>query len=441
MHVTQRYGRRRVIVNFTVSLILCLFLAAVKGLLYFYPFLSLYFYPFILSDTPSHLPGTSGGFGHLPPGTLKTGLQHLGSNLTDREFEYLLQKVGKSHDGKISLSEFDRIVNSAATNYDVQHSQALHEKGREREASYHPSSLPSTSNPNSRYSKRHDPYDLTVTPCIPEYDRLSSGKTGRMDGAVWDSFRRLVHSRSASLPAAFNNIAHYLNPHDPTLTPCSSVSAPHEHFNTRQYTQDCRGENPGSGLGLGTGTGTGSGSGSGSCLRTTPFLDGMEIRARARVRHLGSDGSSPADAASGQHSSRSSSSNNSSSNNSSSSSSSNSNSNSNSINLSSSGSGQNVKQGSAGAARSTVCLPVSQIRNVLSDSGVQLGTEDAMRLSSLLVRRLSEFHPPQTQSQSKGEDMERDLEITLDQFYSIVGIPSDANCAKFNRGQSLLSLP
>jgi hypothetical protein len=435
MHVTQRYGRRSVIVNFTVSLILCLSLAAVKGLIYFYPFLSLHFYPYNISDIPSHLSGTSGVYGHLPPGTLKTGLQHLGSNLTDREFEYLLQKVGKSHDGKISLSEFDRIVNSAATNYDMQHSQALREKGREREASFHPLSLPSTSNPNSRYSKRHDPYDLTVTPCIPEYDRLSSGKTGRMDGAVWDSFRRLVHSRSASLPAAFNNIAHYFKPHDPTLTPCSSVNPPHEHFNTRQYNQDCRGENPGSGLGLGSGTG--------SCLRTPPLLDGMEIRSRARVRPLGSDGSSPADAASGQHSSRSSRINNSSSNNSSSSSSSSSssNSNSNSINLSSSGSGQKVKQGSAGAARSTVCLPVSQIRNVLSDSGVQLGTEDAMRLSSLLVRRLSEFHPPQTQTQSKGEDMERDLEITLDQFYSIVGIPSDANCAKFNRGQSLLSLP
>lgn len=437
MYHAVRWNEEHDCVVYTLSSIFYSSLAAVKGLLYFSPFLSLYFYPFILSDTPSHLPGTSGGFGHLPPGTLKTGLQHLGSNLTDREFEYLLQKVGKSHDGKISLSEFDRIVNSAATNYDVQHSQALREKGREREASYHPLSLPSTSNPNSRYSKRHDPYDLTATPCIPEYDRLSSGKTGRMDGAVWDSFRRLVHSRSASLPAAFNNIAQYLNPHDPTLTPCSSVSAPHEHFNTRQYNQDCRGENPGSGLGLGTGTG----SGSGSCLRTPPFLGGMEIRARARVRHLGSDGSSPADTVSGQHSSRSSSSNNSSSNNSSSSSSSSSNSSSNSINLSSSGSGQKVKQGSAGAARSTVCLPVSQIRNVLSDSGVQLGTEDAMRLSSLLVRRLSEFRRPQTQTQSKGEDMERDLEITLDQFYSIVGIPSDANCAKFNRGQSLLSLP
>ena len=35
----------------------------------------------------------------------------LGSNLSDDEFKILLEVVGTSHDGKISLSEFDKIVN------------------------------------------------------------------------------------------------------------------------------------------------------------------------------------------------------------------------------------------------------------------------------------------------------------------------------------------
>ena len=40
---------------------------------------------------------------------LKAGLKTLGSNLTDQEFEYILEKLKRSYDGKISLSEFEKI--------------------------------------------------------------------------------------------------------------------------------------------------------------------------------------------------------------------------------------------------------------------------------------------------------------------------------------------
>ena len=49
---------------------------------------------------------------------LKEGLQILGSNLSDKEFNYLLEKVGTSHDGKISLREFDEIIHSEVGKHD-----------------------------------------------------------------------------------------------------------------------------------------------------------------------------------------------------------------------------------------------------------------------------------------------------------------------------------
>jgi hypothetical protein len=363
-------------------------------------------------DILSLLLGSVTAYGLFPPHKLKAGLQHLGSNLTDREFEYLLQKVGKSHDGKISLSEFDRIINSAAVDYDERHSQAQRDRRREkeREAVSHP--LPLPSDHNSKYSRSYDSFDLIGTLGIPEFDLLSSGKTGRMAGAVWDNLRRLMQSKSDSLPAAFNNIAQCLNPHVHTHTPNANMA--HERFNMGDLNQDSRGEKSGSGLV--------SGSGLESCLKISRSLDGTETKARSRVSHMASHGSLSIELVTGQHSE------------------SNSNSSSSSSNSISGSRGKKVRRGSAGVAQSAACIPISQIRNFLSDSGVQLGTEDATRLYSMLVRRLSETHPTHTQTQTQGEDREGDLLITLDQFCDIVGIPLDGQTTAHMRGHSMRSL-
>jgi hypothetical protein len=374
------------------------------------------------------------GYCLLPPDKLKAGLQHLGSNLTDREFEYLLQKVGKSHDGKISLSEFDRIINSTAVDYDVRHRDAQRERRREREPTAHPLPLPLPPNHSIRYSDSSYSCDIIGQPGIPEFDLLSSGKTGRMAGAVWDNLRRLMQSKSAFLPEAFSNVAKCSNLRDHTHTPDAHTAHERECSNMREFNRDTRGKKHGSGLG------------SYSRLKTSRSLDGMETGARSRVCHLGSHGSPSVEPVRGYHSSSnnniSSSNNNSSSSNNNSSSSNNNigSSYNNSRSSSGGGSGKEVWQGSAGAAQSTACVPISQIRNVLSDSGVQLGTEDAMRLCSMLVRKLSVALPPQTQTQTQSEDREGDLLISLDQFCDIVGIPVDGQTATHNRGHSLCTL-
>ena len=52
----------------------------------------------------------------IPPPGPRSDHHLLGSNLSDEEFKILLEVVGTSHDGKISLSEFDKIAKCSMIN-------------------------------------------------------------------------------------------------------------------------------------------------------------------------------------------------------------------------------------------------------------------------------------------------------------------------------------
>jgi hypothetical protein len=52
----------------------------------------------------------------IPPSGPRSDHHLLGSNLSDEEFKILLEVVGTSHDGKISLSEFDQIAKRSLIN-------------------------------------------------------------------------------------------------------------------------------------------------------------------------------------------------------------------------------------------------------------------------------------------------------------------------------------
>lgn len=52
----------------------------------------------------------------IPPSSPRSVHHLLGSNLSDEEFKILLEVVGTSHDGKISLSEFDQIAKCSMIN-------------------------------------------------------------------------------------------------------------------------------------------------------------------------------------------------------------------------------------------------------------------------------------------------------------------------------------
>lgn len=52
----------------------------------------------------------------IPPSGPRPDHHLLGSNLSDEEFKILLEVVGTSHDGKISLSEFDKIAKCSMIN-------------------------------------------------------------------------------------------------------------------------------------------------------------------------------------------------------------------------------------------------------------------------------------------------------------------------------------
>ena len=326
----------------------------------------------------------SGPFtGYLPPSQLKSGLNLLGSNLTDREFEYLLEKVGRSHDGKISLSEFDKIINSASANYERSCDDANRNDLKL----------------NSRHSKSFDSSDIIQRRGDPQFDLMTESKTGRDDTLKWGSLKRLLQSKCAYLPQAFHNIAQYND---------EEYSNRKTSDNTRNNFEDSRGR---SRIRV-----NGTGSGRDLQLQRSKSLDNGGTKAPDES-HYHTSQSLVRDGVYGK---------------------------------------RRYSTNSTAEQIGETLLPINQIKNVLSDLGVQLGSEDAIRLDSMLVQEMNKTphspshsrththspshsrphtHSPSHSHTRTKNDTDENRKISLDDFCNIVGIPVTFNAAINRKGK------
>jgi Ca2+-binding EF-hand superfamily protein len=128
--------------------------------------------------------------GYIKPNQLKEGLRAIGSCLTDREFNYVMEHVRTDPDGKVSLSEFDRMVHGEVTSFENQH---IADRGRSLSA-------------NARYSRSYQSDDIQHKHIQPEYSKNNeSSKSAKLDRMQWSKLQGVLREHSADILEAFKN--------------------------------------------------------------------------------------------------------------------------------------------------------------------------------------------------------------------------------------------
>ena len=136
---------------------------------------------------------------------LKAGLNTLGSNLTDREFEYILEKLKRSYDGKISLSEFEKIVNNENLKYENKEEIKMKTNLRL----------------NPRYTKTYESSKIFGDGSSSEFNFAKNSATSKKEEMEWDRLQGLLREKSKTIFLAFHDIAASLAPPLPLPLPSS----------------------------------------------------------------------------------------------------------------------------------------------------------------------------------------------------------------------------
>lgn len=299
----------------------------------------------------THGTGCSEGKGetlsHLNPAQLKDGLKTLGSNLTDKEFERLLHKVGKSRDGKISLSDFDEILHSKVSGYDS-------DSNIKRR-----NSLKS----HKRYSKTFQSCDALNNHYQDEYDKVTQSDVGRADSMKWGKLQGVIQENCHNLTKAFCNAEQYLEGRGRS-TECGT------RFQKRSRS-------------LGAGRNEG-------------------------IHPKGHDFESTGITTSGRYYER---------------------------------GRQEREQRNAAVDTEPFQLPISKLRDVLSDAGIQLGCDDAERLRSVVARDVSNS-PRNLKGTGIVQETGGDVAVTLERFCGIMGIKMEvaANPYSSHKGNPTLTI-
>ena len=150
--------------------------------------------------------------GHIPTAQLKDGFQRMGTNLTDREFDYLLNYIGTTTnstgntttntatgvDGKVSLAEVDRILHNNIT-LEVKQQREIQREELLK---------------NPRYTRTYQVSDPAVhTYNQPEYNTLlEHSKLAQKDSMNWSKLQGKLQENCHNLPLAFRNSALYVEP-------------------------------------------------------------------------------------------------------------------------------------------------------------------------------------------------------------------------------------
>lgn len=153
----------------------------------------------------------------------------LGSNLSDDEFKILLEVVGTSHDGKISLSEFDKIVNYSLINPSNTsthgHPNNTNNSSITNNHRYSDKNGSTASNSSNDYNNRNVKFDI-----------LDYEKFDKKNKIAWDKVRE-IRSSSAREHSFPDTTQIHNNTFDITAT-----SHPH-HQSTGRPHQVSRGRN------------------------------------------------------------------------------------------------------------------------------------------------------------------------------------------------------
>ena len=274
--------------------------------------------------------------GHLAPQQLKEGLQTLGSNLTDKEFEYLLEKVGTSYDGKISLSEFDEILHTEVGGYDSDYSTV--KRG--------------SLDVNPRYTKTYQSCTTIQQHTQPEYDKVTDSKIARGDRMKWGKLQGVIQENCQNLPEAFKNAAVQIR-----NSRSGSRDLPQNKSHRRSHSL-------------------------GSTRSWARFADGGEAASEVTSsgRCYGRE--------------------------------------------------REEREDNVAAVNDLPLLPVKNLRDILSNAGVQLGTDDAERLTSLITREVSN----RTDASSIVGSTE-EPSVSFDRFCEIVGIAKVLNPSTSQKGK------
>lgn len=335
--------------------------------------------------------------GHVLPQQLKEGLESIGAALTDREFSCLLQAVQPGADGKISLADFDSVLHRNVAEHSQQSLQA-------RRAAVE-------SNP--RYSRTFHVSEAVHSHIEPEFAPMVSSRLGRGDGMKWGKLQGKLQESCGNFASAFRNastpgfvdidvdgdsscgageIVDTMSRMSTTSTPSHRPAAAGRRSLTvvrpssapaggarrsRSLTDYYRG---GAGVALSLGADSGS-------------VNASLVAGTRPNRSFRDDSSLPPAAASTA-----------------------------SRSLSTSL--------PAAASKGSGVVPVSRLRDVLSDAGVQLGADDAARLEDLVRRSLASRPAPQSASATSGSSSGSGAAVSstdgptvsLDRFCEIVGI-------------------
>ena len=127
---------------------------------------------------------------YLSPEEFKKGISTWGTNLSDREFNFLLEKIGTSTDGKISLSELDKILNSKVDEYDN---------------NYNINKKDNIMNINPRYSKSYQSCRTINSFAQSEYNKLLDNDIGKKNSKELYKLKGKIQENCKNLPEAFKN--------------------------------------------------------------------------------------------------------------------------------------------------------------------------------------------------------------------------------------------
>ena len=291
--------------------------------------------------------GNGAVIGHLAPKQLKEGLQLLGSNLSDKEFNYLIEKVGTSHDGKISLLEFDEILHSEVVRTDNISSKLQKNNLKD----------------NKRYSRTYQSCDTINFHNQAEYEKVTDSNIGRNDSMKWGKLQGIIQENCHKLPEAFKNAAK-------------------QFYEKRGRTlgQDSRNRRSQS---------------VGSVRRVSKFggefIGGIEEEVTSSGRFYGREREER----------------------------------------------ENINNMNNNIDNDSMKLPVNVLRDILSDAGVQLGTDDAMRLTNYVTREVGKNNSVKSQKDgnTNTNNIGNEPTVSLDMFCQIVGIPTVMNPSTSQKGK------
>ena len=181
----------------------------------------------------------------IPPSGPRSDHHLLGSNLSDEEFKILLEVVGTSHDGKISLSEFDKIAKCSMINSTTGSKHGSSNNGRNHSKSNNDCNGLLPSNSTHEYPSRDVDFDVL------NYEKFD--KNHKID---WEKVREIRRNSARNISLYNTEQEQYTSSKSSNAAMChhqyQSTEVPHQMPRGRDFVPDSRARRSHSLNGLGS---------------------------------------------------------------------------------------------------------------------------------------------------------------------------------------------